>query len=262
MPSNASLAAGVDPIITPAPELAIRQAPISTDPAFQGYYVKDITSTETIKCQPLNTWTTWSSYGQCCRPGDPCTFITACISNSLFDNQGSRGGCQTGWGCGTITIYSQSPPTQGMSVLRIPCINNWNAFTIYRSIPITTTTTSTTRTSTATTSAITTSTTTIPTSKSIATPPKNDAWIAGAVVGPTVGVAIIAGLLFWIFKLKRQRPISGMASGSSGEHFQYGDPGLAGQNMSHNGMEAASPMHLSVNTMPSGYVADSHPPTL
>src|ERR1700755_2371334 len=34
--------------------------------------------------------------------------------------------------------------------------------------------------------------------------PSSKAWIAGAVVGPIVGLAIIAGLIFWIIQLKRK----------------------------------------------------------
>jgi hypothetical protein len=42
MALNDLLSLGVDPMITPAPDLLMRQAPTPTDPAFIGYWFKDV----------------------------------------------------------------------------------------------------------------------------------------------------------------------------------------------------------------------------
>ncbi|KAI9861081.1 MAG: hypothetical protein M1813_005510 [Trichoglossum hirsutum] len=238
-------AVAMDPVITPAPELLKRQASsTSVDPALEGYYIKDISHTESITC---NTWTTSGKYGNCCTPGSSCVLPTACVSNNLI-RQGSSTPCG-GNVCNTITVFSQSPPAPGSSVLVLACMGSgWSAWTLYRETPAATTSSAPSSLGSLSSSATATSTSPAPAGK----PSQNNAWIAGAVVGPVVVVVVIAALLFWVFTLRR-RLASSTGSGSSSAHLQhatYGDPRLVQPYMRHSEMDAASPVHLSTSAMP------------
>lgn len=109
----------------------------------------------------------------------------------------------TGYACRTQTIYSAlSSPEAGFD-LKILCGNqDQTGEVLYRNIATSTSSSSSSTSS---------SSTTSPTTPSAASPsvvngvvhPSSKAWIAGVVIGPLVGLAIIAGLV-WFF-LRRRR---------------------------------------------------------
>jgi LPXTG-motif cell wall-anchored protein len=117
----------------------------------------------------------------------------------------------TGYACRTQTIFSAFSSTDAGYNLKILCANNYfTGETIYRDIA-TSTSSSSTSSSTSTSSSSSTSSTPMPAATTSlpngvvdqASTSSSNSWIAGAVVGPLAGLAIIAGLI-WFF-LRRRR---------------------------------------------------------
>ncbi|KAJ5174273.1 uncharacterized protein N7482_000150 [Penicillium canariense] len=111
-----------------------------------------------------------------------------------------------------MTIFQTSPygtPT----ATNIFCAEVWSAFSLYRELPVSTTSSSSSSSSTASTVSSTQSQTrtssSIPSQTSASTTSTSEsnsskAWIAGAVVGPVAGVAVIAGLAWFMFRRKQK----------------------------------------------------------
>lgn len=119
----------------------------------------------------------------------------------MTPNIGTSTGAQT---CVEMTIFAQSPNVLP-SAYNYGCRVGWKANTIYRELAATTTSASSIASSTSsagpTTPMATISSTSVsstPTSTPLpASGSPNRAWIAGAVIGPVVGTALIAVAVIW-----------------------------------------------------------------
>ncbi|KAJ5475939.1 hypothetical protein N7475_001668 [Penicillium sp. IBT 31633x] len=171
------------------------------------------------------TWTTSGNYARGCATSGPCGYATDCQSNSITYDDGKTSFCNV---CRTMTIF-QTAPYATPSASNIFCAENWVAFTVFRELPATTTSSDS---STITTSAASSSRTVLSTttsSETLSTTPStaatatrtaqasglptttetsgssSKAWIAGVVVGPVVGVALIAAIVGWLIYRRKQR---------------------------------------------------------
>ncbi|PLB52766.1 hypothetical protein P170DRAFT_111958 [Aspergillus steynii IBT 23096] len=166
---------------------------IQSDSGFIGWYLGP--STTQALMDPA-TWTTSGRYARGCSANDTCAYATNCQDNRITYDNGKICACPT---CRTMTIF-QTAPYETPSASNVFCANYWVAFTIFRKLPATTTSSEP---STITTAAST-SSTTLPsaTASSTALPEpdasptgssnSNQAWIAGPVVGSIAAVATIA----------------------------------------------------------------------
>ncbi|KKK19494.1 hypothetical protein ARAM_002946 [Aspergillus rambellii] len=177
-------------------------------------------------------WVTSGTYaGECTTTDvDQCVLPTACYDNVLTYNNGQTYDCGTGMSCVTFTAYETSP--NGLpSASNIIC-GVWTAWTIYHELPSSTSTSSANSTTGAPSvtpgpSNITATTTSskrpcsdkrclkannlfLPASQTqnnTSEPPSSSssgsqAWIAGAVIGPLAGCAIIGAAVFLFFRRK------------------------------------------------------------
>ncbi|KAJ5106623.1 hypothetical protein N7456_003298 [Penicillium angulare] len=174
---------------------------------FIGWYLGP--STTQAMTDPL-TWTTSGSYARGCSATGPCAYATDCVGNSITYDNGETSSCNI---CRTMTIF-QSEPYATPSASNLFCAEAWVAFTVFRELPASKTSSES---SSSTSSAIS-RTTTLSTAAATATPSSTDtpattekphssskAWIAGAVVGPVVGVAPIAALGWFLYRQKQKK---------------------------------------------------------
>ncbi|CAK46332.1 uncharacterized protein An12g07030 [Aspergillus niger] len=182
------------------------------------------------------TWSTSGQYAAGCTASVTCSWATACSGNILYynvDNKTLDCGSES-MSCQTMTIY-QSEPYATPSAYNLFCADFWSAYTIYRELPATTTSTtsatsgkpeshlsqrhqmslmvlpidSTTSATTAPITSMATKTasgtqtsTASPSSTSTSSSGKSQAWIAGPVIGAVAGVLVIAAVV--IFFLRRR----------------------------------------------------------
>ncbi|KAJ5811152.1 hypothetical protein N7447_010668, partial [Penicillium robsamsonii] len=172
------------------------------------------------------TWTTSGNYAAGCN-GNSCRFATNCANNNITYDDGLIGSCGSAT-CVTMTIF-QTFPYATPSASNIFCGFRWKANTIYRELEATTTESSTAPPSSPTPSTTTLRTGQFPTTTPAPTKPisttgssvsqsptstaattttsSSKAWIAGVVVGPIAGIALIAGLIFWWnYRRKAKQP--------------------------------------------------------
>ncbi|PTU23656.1 hypothetical protein P175DRAFT_0527097 [Aspergillus ochraceoroseus IBT 24754] len=175
-----------------------------------GWYIGP-SSTERLTA--ASPWVTSGTYaGECTTTDvDQCVLPTACYDNVLTYNNGQTYDCGTGMSCVTFTAYETSP--NGLpSASNIIC-GVWTAWTIYHELPSSTSTSSANSTTGAPSvtpgpSNITaTTTSTSQTQNNTSEPPSSSssgsqAWIAGAVIGPLAGCAIIGAAVFLFFRRK------------------------------------------------------------
>ncbi|OQE26163.1 hypothetical protein PENFLA_c007G07665 [Penicillium flavigenum] len=191
-------------------------------PNIQGYHwdSKDSTWSD-VACYPGQTYVSSSSFARCCShiTSSGCVFPTNCAGNKvLFDDGGTAdGSCDKGSYCAFMTIYESATTDPGVTDYFCWTNSNpWIASTVFRTTdavtatprtsPTPSTATATTRTSVAPTPVSTEDTTQGSESSG------SKAWIAGAVVGPVAGCAIIAALAFWCIRrsrAKKQGTVSG-----------------------------------------------------
>lgn len=137
--------------------------------------------------------------------------------------------------CRTMTIY-QTSPFGSPTASNMFCAELWQAYTVYREFPASTTATTssvptvtvtrggsplhpTTPTSTASTTSSAASATASAGSDGSKSDSSN-AWIAGAVVGPVVGLAIIAGIIAWLVIRRRRKQNAQMPVEKGDDHPQ------------------------------------------
>ncbi|PYI35939.1 hypothetical protein BP00DRAFT_476428 [Aspergillus indologenus CBS 114.80] len=109
---------------------------IESNPHFIGWYLGP---TGTQALTDPNTWTTSGTYAAGCS-GSACSFATLCTANTLFYNNNESLVC-TSARCYTMTIYETSP-YGGPSASNLFCAQAWNANTVYRELPASSTTSS------------------------------------------------------------------------------------------------------------------------
>ncbi|KAL2698221.1 hypothetical protein AAEP93_010931 [Penicillium crustosum] len=193
---------------------------IQSDPHFIGWYMGP--STTQALTDP-ETWTTSGNYARGCSKG-ACGYATDCIGNSITYDDGKTSSCNV---CRTMTIF-QSAPYASPSASNIFCAEYWVAFTVFRELAVSTTSSksstistssrtsvlSTTVPSTTGSSSNNSPTTAAPTVAASTTATQagdsqtvtsqSQGWIAGAVIGSVAATAIIAGLIGWIVYLRKK----------------------------------------------------------
>lgn len=151
-------------------------------------------------------------------------YIIETIETNLYTSESSEP-------CRTLTIYDY--PGSDKSAKDIFCYDHWDVETVYRRTTTPSTTTSSSSTSKSMTDGDHSSmvhsnfqgstltpgpslTTSLPTATATSTTTKSpnsdnsdsdsdsQAWIAGAVIGPVAGCAILAGLAFWLFRRRKR----------------------------------------------------------
>ncbi|PVI04534.1 hypothetical protein DM02DRAFT_725695 [Periconia macrospinosa] len=219
-----------DPTITPAPEVPMELFRKQNDNRFVGW-VSLFGSWTARTCNIGYTYYQAGSVWRCCSTAYPgCNVPVACVSGSLIFRISTSGtqtstlttiGCTSGVtdpvdlsysACNTGLLYESAEAAGTDARTNIFCGPSSLILSYYRVRPGSTTTTTPSSTTTSTSTPTTTTTitpTTTPTSPP--TPPpdpenKSQAWIAGAVVGPVAGIALIGAILFFFFRRKKKTP--------------------------------------------------------
>ncbi|KAK7998979.1 hypothetical protein PG991_014654 [Apiospora marii] len=169
------------------------------------------------------TYTTSDRWAGAYEDGGFATFYTEGYGSVLVED-GTTVTCGSGssMSAGTMTIYQTYPNGSPLWITYF-CAQNWAANTIYRQLQETSSTTSTSTSSMSTTAATTTlaspGSSTNPTAASTQTDQDTDladaavtapsqAWIAGAVVGPIAGCALVGFLVFWIMRRRAKKALA------------------------------------------------------
>ncbi|KAK0623742.1 hypothetical protein B0T14DRAFT_565067 [Immersiella caudata] len=234
----------------------------STPANFRGFRLHTNGAVETITCSDSATFFTSSTYAACCYPGERCNFATACESGTASRIFSGTYTCDPEFpDCYTMTVYASYPSADESWLMR-GCATNWRASTIYREI-VTSTSTSTTTSATAGASVPTTTPTATgtaagaggePTGEPVASSSPSQAWIAGAVIGPLVALAILGAVAFWLGKRKGKKsavqpmqsaqPPNGAAASMADRTSYYpvpGGPNGAAASYYHNGVPEGKP---------------------
>jgi len=194
------------PLITSPLSLARRD-----HPAFVGYSsTSGDSSYHPASCNSGDFWSTSSTFGGCCpsryESEGGCQAPTSCLGDLQLVSGSAFTCTDSGYSCNTDFVFQSVG--DATPILWVGCGTGpqVNFYVTPPTVAATTTTTTATSISTTAAPSLTKSQST---SASTATPtptpgPKSKAWIAGAVIGPLAAIAI-AGLLFWIFKLKRNQ---------------------------------------------------------
>ncbi|KAJ3476729.1 hypothetical protein NLG97_g9031 [Lecanicillium saksenae] len=185
---------------------------ITDNPKFEGWYLHPDGTTEPLTC-PQGTFTTSGTYAGCCDK-TKCPMPTACHDNKISYDNFAVGTCGQSAVCQTMSIMS-APGAKGDVTSSIFCAQYWFAIEAYRDTAVvttspatkTSTSASSRSTSTSNPATMTTSVTTTTSGGSSTSPPASEpssgssskAWIAGAVVGPVAGVALL-GFAFWFLR--------------------------------------------------------------
>ncbi|TQV94979.1 hypothetical protein IF1G_05966 [Cordyceps javanica] len=192
-------------------------AKITASPNFEGWYIHP--DAEPLTC-PQGTFTTSGPYAVCCDK-TKCPMPTACHDNKISYDNFAVGACPGSAVCQTMSIMS-APGAKGDVTSSIFCAQYWYALEAYRdTVPVTTSSATKTSTSASTGSTPTSNSasrtgsvsttgssssagssgTTSPTStpEPSAGGSSSKAWIAGAVVGPVAGLALL-GFAFWFLR--------------------------------------------------------------
>ncbi|OAA63000.1 hypothetical protein ISF_04876 [Cordyceps fumosorosea ARSEF 2679] len=191
---------------------------VTASPNFEGWYIHPDGTTEPLTC-PRGTFATSGTYAVCCDKSTRCPMPTACHDNKISYDNFAVGACPGSAVCQTMSIMS-APGARADVTSSIFCAQYWYALEAYRdTVPVTPTTTKTTSTkpsSASTGSTPTSNSASVTTSPSSSTPSSptasptesagagggggaSKAWIAGAVVGPVAGLALL-GLAVWFFR--------------------------------------------------------------
>ncbi|KAI1073556.1 hypothetical protein F5B20DRAFT_501801 [Whalleya microplaca] len=200
-------------VTTPTSSLAVEEGP-----DFIGYYpsIYTFSGVESLSLFTLlagsgTSWVTSGTFaGDCSYRQEKCIFATGCYGNTMSYDSGSTAKCDDGSSCVTITIYATSPSGYP-SASNIRCRAGWLQYTIYRQNPVITTSigTATSDLPNSSPSSIITSSPSLVSSLSVPTSTStttmngpsphggNQAWIAGAVIGPVTGLAL-AILIIWL----------------------------------------------------------------
>ncbi|KAJ6161888.1 hypothetical protein N7485_010118, partial [Penicillium canescens] len=182
---------------------------IQSDPHFIGWY-KGPSTTQAL--MDPDTWTTSGNYARGCSKG-ACGYATDCRGNSITYDDGKTSSCNV---CRTMTIF-QSAPYASPSASNIFCAEYWLAFTVFRELAGSTTTSESEWSGRLTDYVsrvfhyfhiVPASTTAVQAGDSQTVTgtqsSQSKGWIAGAVVGSVAVLAIIAGLVGWFLYLRKK----------------------------------------------------------
>ncbi|RMJ21472.1 hypothetical protein PHISP_07659 [Aspergillus sp. HF37] len=203
-------------------------AEITTAPSYvEGYVLFADGSWSTVTCNDYqSTYVESNGFARCCtNPSSDCNFVTSCSGVTAFSASTSWA-CPNDMTCATMTIYESA--TTDPPALDIFCDAGWEASTIYRNKGISTALggtlgqgTSTQKTATASPGSL----TTAPAASATSTPASssgdgsadsdnnsggNRSWIAGAVIGPVAGCAVIFGLGYWFARRRLEAQSQGV----------------------------------------------------
>ncbi|KAK4227349.1 hypothetical protein QBC38DRAFT_477930 [Podospora fimiseda] len=200
-----------------------------------GFIVHSDGSANKITCSEDWFLYTSSTFAKCCpltASGSAChaQLPTACSAGQVTMAGGIIGPCGLSSTCATITFFSVFPTSTGRSAIEIGCVTGDYYNTVWRQTAESTSTRTTstpsprttliptptqspppvpnggdeppTRATPSRTSASLSSSTSSPGDSSSSS---SKAWIAGAVIGPLIAVALIAFLAFWLGKRKGQK---------------------------------------------------------
>ncbi|CRK13429.1 hypothetical protein BN1723_010012 [Verticillium longisporum] len=203
----------------------------SDDPQFIGYFL-DGPATERLT---LSSGTSWSSSstiaGECST--SPCVLAVDCTNNILTLANNDKRTCAESFACETMTIY-ETYPFGKPSAKNYKCRLGWSAHTIYRAFAEETTTSLEPPAPTdvpSVTPSPNRSTTpdTDPQTSSVASAETQEAnfdqgetsgskaWIAGAVAGPIVGLAVLA-FVFWLgMRHQRRKKVPADEAAAAGD---------------------------------------------
>ncbi|KAI1110552.1 hypothetical protein F5Y14DRAFT_357275 [Nemania sp. NC0429] len=188
------------------------------DPRFIGYYSR-LSTTERLSAGEGKEWRTSGRFaGDCEATAKSCAYATQCADNTLYFDDGNSGECIHGASCVQFTIL-QTSPDGWPSATNFNCRISWSAYTVYKQLA-TTATSSTTPMPTSSTSLSASSDTLGSTSASVYQGPLrtgtsargnnggNTTQIISAVIPAIVGTALlVAGAWFFVHvrrKKKRQ----------------------------------------------------------
>ncbi|BCS29908.1 EGFR-like transmembrane domain-containing protein [Aspergillus puulaauensis] len=225
--------------------------------------------TSTQKMTASDVWITKDDYAGACSTSDvdQCSLPTACEANTLTWDNEATAVCAPQYSCVTFTIFETSPA--GLpSASSVGCWQGWSAWTVYRTRPDDPASTRTTTTTTDTTTTTATEATPTPTDGSEDVDSGNDSSgqgrIAGAVVGPIAGAAIIGAVVFFYLRSKKhlltapvqqvyyQEPYYGPAQAAPNNVVSLGTSELANAQYRYGPTGAATEMRgLPVAEMPS-----------
>ncbi|KAH7126926.1 hypothetical protein B0J11DRAFT_289750 [Dendryphion nanum] len=213
----------VSPTITPAPHVA-RQVEWETRPVWVGYYWNATSSSSIIRsmtCWDGWKWTTSSSYAACCSTatsGFDCKarIATACLGGDkiLFAN-GATASCPTSAPCNEWSVFPASTAQSSDYLRWMDCRPEQKVYSFFKQMPQEVRASTTSSPTTASSSqphelsSVTSKTAQTSGSTISSTPPpatsgsQSQAWIAGVVVG-AIGLIAVAGLVFWIFRIKKR----------------------------------------------------------
>ncbi|KAK3293695.1 uncharacterized protein B0H64DRAFT_466314 [Chaetomium fimeti] len=184
------------------------------EPNFVGYVAssdRDPLHDTLFRCDADRTRTVSGGYGTCCAVSTECGIPTACLAGTKF-YEGSRRSCASDSSCATITILSRSvspPDTSGMIIDYVcePTSTEWKYSTLYLENPVPETSGSAT----------------LPASTGATgdSSSSSNAWIAGAIIGPVVALALVVVGVILLWKRKKRA--------SQGQQQQPPNQGVPGK---------------------------------
>ncbi|KAJ0427037.1 hypothetical protein BJY00DRAFT_7176 [Aspergillus carlsbadensis] len=183
----------------------------------------------TERLTAASPWVTVGDYaGECTTiDADQCVLPTRCQGNILTWDNGRTFNCGSAFSCVTFTIFETSPA--GLpSASSVGCWQNWSAWTVYRERPSPVTSSE----STSTTTTITTTSTIEPTPTDDPEEKEDDngsrssdqSWIAGAVIGPVAGFAIVFTAAFVYLRRKKYQYVTVHPGQAPHDSTYYGPP--------------------------------------
>ncbi|KAF2741193.1 hypothetical protein EJ04DRAFT_117000 [Polyplosphaeria fusca] len=219
-----------------------------TDPGFMGYTSKSDKWSANF-CPKSSTWSHTSTWARCCPTATSkgaCSIWTSCIGQSIIIAQGGRNATCSGANptCRTAVVSEDENDQSPLSYVGCGSVN-WTAYRTPPAAVIKTLTSIATNIEDENAPSATDSTN--PTSDSNSS--SSNAWIAGAVLGP-LGFAIIAGLLVYIWRLKK----AGQQDDSTMP--MMGDPNAGfGQGQSYDPRGSFPDYQQSYDAQPHSYFA-------
>ncbi|KAJ5115060.1 hypothetical protein NUU61_000819 [Penicillium alfredii] len=191
-------------------------SPTPTPSTQQGWYSAASNSWSPVMCDPGESRQLYSTFARCCSDyNSNCPFATSCDSSVLSFWGGATMECDTGSTCANMKLYPD-PHNTTASFVDMWCASSWTASTIFMDTTAAPTPTGEGNV------AVHAATPAASVSKSGAAATSTDsgnndtsskhsgskAWIAGAVVGPVAGCAIIGALGFWLGNRKKQQALA------------------------------------------------------
>ncbi|KAF2666097.1 hypothetical protein BT63DRAFT_427892 [Microthyrium microscopicum] len=242
--------------ITQSPSTLV---PPTNDAAFQGYYLNAAGTPSPVRCGTGSVYSS-GTHLECCTEANSAdcasTVVAYCTGNSLMRGTQVRTCDGTGYFCRSITVYPSSGGSDPASYF-INCAQpGYVVNTLYQNVVLQANITETLSDS----SESQASTGSSPTSTSGGTTQNKSsgskAWIAGAVVGPIVGLALLVGLIF--FCMRRNKKKKAVAAAPTQDTTQYGGPNQYGSQYGSPNQQYPSPHDAKLAPVPYGSPAATY----